>query len=113
MQWVSAIELESPLLEFQRLFIRELHRKKQCAIDMSNAGHQERLSLVWDKSGLEADKGRKWRLLGFKTEFPKRELQRGGMLALDNLVWFVQQEQDRYAQVAEFVSCVRQILNSF
>ncbi|KAI9229642.1 MAG: ELMO/CED-12 family-domain-containing protein [Piptocephalis tieghemiana] len=82
-------EMGKLIRDFQRLVLQDQRRAKRSAIQPDDP----RFDLLWELSGVGKDspsssgtRPRRWRLLGFETESPHRDLLRVGSLGLDLLV---------------------------
>ncbi|TPX40171.1 hypothetical protein SeMB42_g06116 [Synchytrium endobioticum] len=91
-------ELAAQLVEFQRLFIQEMHRRKRAPIDPNQGVHEKILKEIWMVLGAPASPGSKWKLLGFNTENMKKELSRVGVLGLELLQSSVKRDQDYHCK---------------
>ena len=61
-------ELAAQLVEFQRLFIQEMHRRKRTPVDLNLGVHERILQEIWQDLGAPATTdGTKWKLLGFNV----------------------------------------------
>lgn len=112
----SGIEdLASAVLDFQGNLVRVAYRRKTTPVDPTgNQRHAAALSFVWQAGRLQeevavvhvqngAARGTrdvlKWRRLGFATEDLRAEFDRVGVLGLDSLTSFVQDDPDYFAKV--------------
>ncbi|KAH7101549.1 ELMO/CED-12 family-domain-containing protein [Auriculariales sp. MPI-PUGE-AT-0066] len=107
--------LTSSILDFQGNLIRVAYRRKTTPVDpLGNPGHTAALTFIWEVSRLQEEvavvhtpngAGRgtrhvfKWRRIGFQTEDLRAEFDRVGVLGLDSLKHFVDDDPDYFANV--------------
>ncbi|TPX35338.1 hypothetical protein SmJEL517_g02240 [Synchytrium microbalum] len=92
-------ELAAQLVEFQRLFIQEMNRRKRTPVDPNQGVHERILGELWRDLGAPAyNDGSKWKLLGFNTENVKKEFSRVGVLGLELLQSAVKRDRDYHAK---------------
>ncbi|KAH7890792.1 ELMO/CED-12 family-domain-containing protein [Phlebopus sp. FC_14] len=98
-------DLTSCVLDFQANIVRVTYRKKTTLVEPEvEPTHASALQYVWDTSKLlqEVDASGhtlKWRKLGFDTENIIEEFQDVGVLGLDCLVYFVQDNPEIFSKV--------------
>ncbi|KAJ3120690.1 hypothetical protein HK098_004410 [Nowakowskiella sp. JEL0407] len=94
-----AEELMKQVYEFQRLLILEGNRRKTSPVNMHNKDHVGMLDEIWGATGIEPFNDYKWRLLGFESERPHRELSRVGVLGLELLYDFVTSDTAYFSRI--------------
>ncbi|KAF8637644.1 hypothetical protein AX17_002712 [Amanita inopinata Kibby_2008] len=93
-------DLTSCILDFQANFIRTAYRKKMTLVDPDAVlAHSSALKYIWATSNLKEDLDQggqllKWRKLGFESEDIVREFEDVGVLGLECLQKFVQNDPD-------------------
>lgn len=93
-------DLTSCILDFQANMVRVMHRKKTTLVDPDNEPtHAEVLHYIWDSGGLEVAEDEtgfiiQWRNLGFESEDIIAEFSEVGVLGLDCLKSFVENDPD-------------------
>ncbi|EJD43836.1 hypothetical protein AURDEDRAFT_104563 [Auricularia subglabra TFB-10046 SS5] len=112
----SGIEdVTSSILDFQGNLVRVAYRRKTTPVDpQGNTRHAAALAYIWASGKLQEEvavvhmqngsaRGTrdvlKWRRLGFATEDLRTEFDRVGVLGLDCLKTFVQDDPDYFAKV--------------
>ena len=63
----------------------------------ANANHLQLLERIWTLASLEgsfSQKNDQWRLIGFQGDDPISDLRGGGMLALDCIVYHIENKQE-------------------
>ncbi|KAH7913831.1 ELMO/CED-12 family-domain-containing protein [Hygrophoropsis aurantiaca] len=97
-------ELTSSILDFQANIVRITYRKKSTLVEPEvEPGHQSALQYIWATSkvqeGREGEEVLKWRKLGFGSENLLEEFQDAGVLGLDCLRHFVQDDPEFFSKV--------------
>lgn len=88
-------ELSRELVEFQRLYVIQSHREKRSVVVGSQS--EAMLKEIWDCSGMEERDNYKWRLLGFTSESPRREIQQSsGKYGLQTMHQYVTRRSDDF-----------------
>ncbi|ORY00434.1 hypothetical protein K493DRAFT_103700 [Basidiobolus meristosporus CBS 931.73] len=97
MQSNSDGEILKHLLEFQRLIIRDLNRKKR-SNPLNYPKQKEMLEFIWTAASIPGSMSPDWFMIGFDTETPIKELQRVGLLGFLCMHSFVDRNRDFYAK---------------
>ncbi|KAK9760133.1 hypothetical protein K7432_016151, partial [Basidiobolus ranarum] len=97
MQSNSDGEILKHLLEFQRLFIRDLNRKKR-SNPLNYPKQDEMLNFIWEAASIPDTLSPDWHMVGFDTETPIKEFQRVGLLGFLCMYSFVTRNRDFYAK---------------
>lgn len=98
-------DLTSCILDFQANIVRVTYKKKITVVEPEvELAHLSGLHYIWECSGVQEEldsEGQplKWRKLGFDTEDIMEEFQDAGVLGLDCLVNFVQDDPDFFSKV--------------
>ncbi|KAI5999373.1 ELMO/CED-12 family-domain-containing protein [Pisolithus orientalis] len=98
-------DLTSCVLDFQANIVRVTYRKKTTLVEPEvELAHLSALHYIWECSGVQEgldSEGHpsKWRRLGFDSENIVEEFQDAGVLGLDCLVNFVQDDPDFFSKV--------------
>ncbi|KAJ3179798.1 hypothetical protein HDU87_002366 [Geranomyces variabilis] len=100
MQSSPAEELKAQLIDYQRLLVVEGHRRRRAAVDLRNKEHAAALKDLWDLSGIQPPGAPpEWEKLGFSSTTPHRDLTRVGVLGLEAMHVFAQQETAAYQKL--------------
>ncbi|RKP25830.1 ELMO/CED-12 family-domain-containing protein, partial [Syncephalis pseudoplumigaleata] len=111
MQLNPGEEMGKHLLDFQQIILRHQHQLKYTQLGPETPGVADLLNGIWQAARItETDKrvaveasgwtGEvKWRLLGFDTENPWKEMQRVGLLGLQHMYHYVQSDADHFAKL--------------
>lgn len=103
-------DLTSCILDFQANMVRVTYRKKTTLVDPENEpAHEDTLSYIWHSSKLEVSEDEsgsivQWRKLGFESEDVVAEFSEVGVLGLDCLRKFVENDPDFSNLVLEQLS---------
>lgn len=98
-------ELTSCILDFQANIIRVTYRKKTTLVEpQAEPTHDSLLQYIWENSKLHEEvdpDGQvvKWKKLGFGSENIIEEFQEVGLLGLDCLFNFVQNDPEFFSKV--------------
>ncbi|KAI6164641.1 ELMO/CED-12 family-domain-containing protein [Pisolithus thermaeus] len=98
-------DLTSCVLDFQANIVRVTYKKKITVVEPEvELAHLSALHYIWECSGVQEEldsEGQplKWRKLGFDSENIMEEFQDAGVLGLDCLVNFVQDDPDFFSKV--------------
>ncbi|RKP05684.1 ELMO/CED-12 family-domain-containing protein, partial [Thamnocephalis sphaerospora] len=111
MQLNPGEEMGKHLLDFQQIILRLQHRLKHTQVGPTTPGAKELLDGVW-RAARVTDSDRQvaeetsswtgdvqWRLIGFETENPWKEMQRVGLLGLIHMRHYVQSDVDHFAKL--------------
>jgi engulfment/cell motility protein 1 len=104
-QTKPAEELGKQLVEFQRLLVQEGHRRKRTLVDPRNPVHETLLQNIWTASALETEGNIKWRMIGFESELPRKELGSVGLLGLEMIHSFVNNNRQLFQDVGILEHC--------
>ena len=102
-------DLTSCILDFQANMIRVTYRKKTTLVEpRTEPTHASLLQYIWDSSKLHEEidpDGQvvKWKKLGFGSENIIEEFQEVGLLGLDCLFNFVQNDAEFFSKVIHMV----------
>lgn len=102
-------DLTSCILDFQANMIRVTYRKKTTLVEpRAEPTHASLLQYIWDSSKLHEEvdpDGQvvKWKKLGFGSENIIEEFQEVGLLGLDCLFNFVQNDAEFFSKVIHMV----------
>ncbi|KAG6832265.1 hypothetical protein H0H87_002161 [Tephrocybe sp. NHM501043] len=102
-------DLTSCILDFQANIVRVTYRKKTTLVEPeAEPSHAAALDYIWASSNLVEEKNEqgvvKWRQLGFETEDMVQEFSEVGVLGLDCLKKFVENDPDFSKLVLEQLS---------
>lgn len=98
-------DLTSCVLDFQASIVRVIYRKKTTLVEPEvELPHAAALQFIWESSKVQQEfdvDGQilKWRKLGFTSESIMEEFQEVGVLGLDCLVHFVQDDPEFFSKV--------------
>lgn len=98
-------DLTSCVLDFQAHIVRVIYRQKTTLVEPDvEPAHDSAVQYIWGCSkvggGMDAaGKAMKWRKLGFRDENIMEEFQDVGVLGLDCLVHFVQEDPEFFSKV--------------
>lgn len=98
-----------PLTEAQKLRLARLARRVDVPYDATNVDHARQLRELWsltfpdredalprDVDGSESLKHEGWKSMGWQGVDPATDFRSGGLLSLQNLVWFAKNRRDLY-----------------
>lgn len=108
-------DLSSCILDFQANIVRVTYRKKTTLVEpQAEPMHDSLLQYIWDSTKLHEEvdpSGQvvKWKKLGFASENIIEEFQEVGLLGLDCLSNFVQNDPECFSKVLRMV----EFLDSF
>ncbi|KAI8058067.1 ELMO/CED-12 family-domain-containing protein [Syncephalis plumigaleata] len=100
MQLNPGEEMGKHLLDFQQIILRHQHQLKYT--QLGRKPRAARITEADKKVAIEASGWTgevKWRLLGFDTENPWKEMQRVGLLGLKHMYHYVQSDADHFAKL--------------
>jgi len=98
-------DLTSCVLDFQASIVRVIYRKKTTLVEPEvELPHEAALQFIWESSKVQQEfdaDGQilKWRKIGFTSESILEEFQEVGVLGLDCLVHFVQDDPEFFSKV--------------
>lgn len=110
-------DLTSCVLDFQAHIVRVIYRQKTTLVEPDvEPAHDSAVQYIWGCSkvggGMDAaGKAMKWRKLGFRDENIMEEFQDVGVLGLDCLVHFVQEDPEFFSKV-QCTTIPEQVLSS-
>lgn len=98
-----------PLTEAQKLRLARLARRVDVPYDATNVDHARQLRELWsltfpdredalprDPDGSESLKHEGWKSMGWQGVDPATDFRSGGLLSLQNLVWFAKNRRETY-----------------
>ncbi|KAI9141182.1 ELMO/CED-12 family-domain-containing protein [Paraphysoderma sedebokerense] len=93
----STEELNKELVEFQRLFIQDMHQRKKTPVTLETGSTQEKLiAEIFESAGLADHSVSIFRSIGFDSSNPKKELARVGQLGLELMHFFATKRKDAF-----------------
>ncbi|KAL4078663.1 ELMO/CED-12 family-domain-containing protein [Scleroderma yunnanense] len=98
-------DLTSCVLDFQANIVRVTYRKKTTLVEPEvELPHESALQFIWESSRVQQEfdedgQTLKWQKLGFTSESIMEEFQEVGVLGLDCLVHFVQDDPEFFSKV--------------
>lgn len=106
-------DLTSCILDFQANMIRVTYRKKTTLVEpAAEPMHDSLLQYIWESSKLDEDvdpDGQviRWKKIGFSSENIIGEFQEAGLLGLDCLFNFVQNDPEFFSKVSHIVKLLK------
>ena len=95
---ISSLNIERRAATGNEIQIIKLHQRRiQERYDSNNKDHVASLQRIWKLANFEGEfsqKNEQWRLIGFQGDDPISDLRGGGMLALDSILYHIENKQE-------------------
>ncbi|KAI9469935.1 MAG: ELMO/CED-12 family-domain-containing protein [Benjaminiella poitrasii] len=95
-------ELKLLILEYQTVFIQNINKRQNTAVSVHDAHHMKMLNDIWTIAKVDhisIQGAKKWKKIGFTSEVPQREFRRTGLFGLEEMHYFVMNNQDLYSKL--------------